>query len=134
MRKSFFFFELELPPEVEDIPPLYGETVSDIERHLKDHGIEVVNMNRVRIDERKLYRGSIYGIDYRYGYFIDDGVLVFLFTIPLSLKMIERYPARVRAKIEERLRRGFVEREFFKLDGFQFEELVSGKLYVGTEW
>ncbi len=134
MTRSFFFFELNLPEDVEDIPPLYGETISDIERHLEEHGVEIMSIRKEYLKEKVLYKGDIYGIDYKYGYFIDGEVLVFLFTIPLSLKLMEDKPVRIKQKIMERLRKGFVEREFYKLDGFQFAELVSGRLYVGTEW
>ncbi|WP_457601587.1 hypothetical protein [Hydrogenivirga sp.] len=134
MTRSFFFFELDLPEGVEDIPPLYGETVSDIERHLTEQGIEIVKLRREFLKGKTLYDGSIYGVGYRYGYFVDGDFLVFLFSIPLSLKLMESKPLKVREKIRERLREGFIEREFYKLDGFQFAELIAGRFYVGTEW
>lgn len=133
MSRKFFFFVLSLPEET-DIPPLYGETTSDIERHLKYHGAEIIKVREEFLKEGVFYRGNIYGIDYRYGYFVDGDMLVFLFTVPSALKFMESKPVKVQRKIIQRLPQGFLEREFYRLEGFQFAELISGHLYVGTEW
>ncbi len=135
MRKEFFLFELDVPEKIEDIPPLFGETVSDIEKHLEEQGIEIVEMKRVKCEENKLYRGSLFGIGYRFGFFVADDELHFLFTIPLAVKLAEeRYSRAVWEKLETRLNKGYAERVFYRLGGFQFAELVDSKLYVGTEW
>lgn len=136
MSKLFFFFHLRVPKRYEDeeIAPVYATSVSEIEDHLRGQDIEIVEMWKETLEDNQFYSGNFKGFEYRYGFLLDGDVLVFLFTLPASLKNLSYYPLRVQRKIEERLIKGFATREFEPLGVVQFAELIDGQLYVATEW
>lgn len=134
MEKKFVFFRLSVPDRRE-IPPVWGQTLSDVERFLQKKGIEIFDMKGVLLKEGKVYAGSIEGIKYKYGFAIDQGKLVFLFSIPEALERARReLPPGWVNSIEKQLLRGFATQEFERLKGFQLKEVISNTLYVGTEW
>lgn len=132
MRRVFFFFQLSYGGG--EIPPVYATSVSEIEGYLRKRGVKVERVWKETLEDGNLYLGNLFGFEYRYGFVVDGEELVFLFTLPASLKTLSRYPVRVRRRIEDRLVRGFATRRFSSLGVVQFAELVDGKLYVATEW
>ena len=135
MRKLFFFFHIRVPEHYEEeIAPVYATSVSEIEDYLRKQGMEIVEAWKETLEGDQIYSGWFKGFEYRYGFFVDQDTLVFLFSLPASLKNLSRYPVRVQRKIEERLLKGFVTREFEPLGVVQFAELIDGQLYVATEW
>lgn len=135
MRKLFFFFHIRvLRNEDKEIAPVYATSVSEVEDHLERQGVEIVEMWKETLENNQVYPGYFKGFEYRYGFLLDGDVLVFLFTLPASLKRLSYYPVKVRRKIEEKLPKGFITRRFEPLEVVQFAELIDGQLYVATEW
>lgn len=134
MKQLFFFFNLELPDLEEELDPIYATSVSEIEEHLRRKGIEILDMWKETLEENDLYSGYFMGFEYRYGFVVEEDKLIFLFTVPASLKKLSYYPVRVQRRIEEKLIKGFATREFSRLGVVQFAELIDSHLYVATEW
>ena len=134
MRHTFFFFNVTVPNLDRELDPLYSPSVSDLETYLQGQGVEIHDMWKETLEKNQIYSGYWRGFKYRYGFTLDSDTLIFFFTLPASLKRLHQYPVRVREKIEERLIKGFVTREFRRLGVVQFAELIDSHLYVATEW
>lgn len=117
-----------------DLPPVYAENLSDLEEYLKTNGVKVKSLWKERLKKDRLYTGEIYGTQYKYGFTVDGDTLLFLFTVPSVLNMLDYMPVSKAQRVLKSLWKGFLMREFIPTGGFQVKELIGGALYVGVEW
>ena len=133
MKKDVFFFELK--GSEEDLPPLYANSLSEIEGFLKESGYEILNIRKEVLEEGKVYRTRYLGFPLKYGFVLDGDELLFLYAFPYAMRTLERLPSQVRRGILERSFLGeFLVKRFERLRGFRLEELVADNLYIGLEW